>query len=148
LALLAEVRELTVEKRLSMTMLPVIDAYLARARADAGDVDGAITLSHNVVSDFYATGATLHLGTAVEVLGELLLRRGEANDLDEVGAAVDRLSAVRADNGFVLHQLSLLRLRALLARARGDEAGYSAYADDYGDLVASIDFRGRPLLAG
>lgn len=61
---------------------------------------------------------------AVEVLAELLMRRAETDDLTEVGAAIDRLSAVSADPGFVLHEFPLLRLRALLARAHRDDTGY------------------------
>ena len=41
-------------------------------------------------------------------------------DLEEAKAAIDRLVAVPTDPGFVLHELPLLRLRALLARAHGD----------------------------
>jgi adenylate cyclase len=43
--------------------------------------------------------------------------------------------------GFVLHELPLLKLQALLARANGDEAGYRKYANDYGALANSIDFQ-------
>jgi adenylate cyclase len=146
-ALLAAVREQSAQKRLSMTMLGVIDAYLARARAHAGDLDGAIELSRNAVRDLYASGGTLHLGTAVEVFGELLVRRGEANDLNELHAAIDRLAAVPIDPGFVLHELPLLRLRALLASAEGDAAGYRQYAKDYGGLAHLLDFEGRGSLA-
>lgn len=52
------------------------------------------------------------------------MRRAETDDLTEVGAAIDRLSAVSADPGFVLHEFPLLRLRALLARAHRDDTGY------------------------
>jgi adenylate cyclase len=47
---------------------------------------------------------------------------------------------VQADPGFVLHELSLLRLRALLARAQHDETGYLKYAKDYGALANSLGF--------
>ncbi|OMC44506.1 adenylate/guanylate cyclase domain-containing protein [Mycobacterium sp. IS-1264] len=111
--MLADVRESSAQERLSMTILPPVDAYLARAKADAGDLDGAIELSRGAVDGMYTTGGTLHLGMAVEVLSELLLRRGGADDLAEVGAAIERLSVVPAEPDFVLHERSLRRLRAL-----------------------------------
>jgi adenylate cyclase len=138
--LLAAVRESSAQERLSMTILPPVDAYLARAKADAGDLDGAIELSRRVVDGMYTTGGMLHLGMAVEVLSELLQRRGETDDLAEAGAAIDRLSVVPADPGFVLHELSLLWLRAQLAFAHRDENGYRKYAKDYGALADSLGY--------
>lgn len=138
--LLAAVRESSAQERLSMTILLPVDAYLARAKADAGDLDGAIELSRKVVDGMYLTGGMIHLGMAVEVLSELLLRRGETNDLAEIGVAIQRLSAVPADPGFVLHELSLRRLRALLALARRDETDYRKYTKDYGALADSLGF--------
>jgi adenylate cyclase len=40
----------------------------------------------------------------------------------------------------VLHELSLRRLRALLALAHRDETGYRKFAKDYGDLADSLGF--------
>jgi class 3 adenylate cyclase len=140
LELLAAVRELSAQERLSMTMLPPIDNHLARVQADAGDLDGAIELCRNGLDDLYATSGMLYLSMSAELLGELLLRRGGAGDLGEVDMVVDRLAAVRTDPGYVFNELSLLRLRALLARARGDEAGYRLYAKGHGELADSIGF--------
>lgn len=86
LELFAAVRELSAQERLSMTMLPPIDTHLARAQADAGDLDGAIELCRNAFNGLHATSGILYVGMSAELLGELLLRRGEAGDFDEVGA--------------------------------------------------------------
>ena len=110
-------------------------------------LDAAIELSRNVVDGVYSTGGLLYLGMAVEALGELLLRRGEADDLAEAGAAIERLAAVPTDPGFVLHELPLLRLRALLAAARQDEPGSARYAKDYAALANSLGFAGRRVQA-
>jgi len=139
-ALLAAVREVSEQERLSMTMLPPIDTYLARAKADAGDLDGAIELSRNVVDDLYTTAGMLYLGMSAEVLGELLLRRGEADDLAEVDAVIDRLAAAPIEPGVAVHELPLLWLRALLAQAHRDEAGYRQHAKDYAALAHSLGF--------
>ena len=45
--------------------------------------------------------------------------------------------------GFVFHELPLLRLRALLARTRGDAASYREYRDRYRALATSLGFEGH-----
>ena len=42
-----------------------------------------------------------------------------------------------------LHELPLLRLRALLARADGDETGYRNYRDRYCAMATSLGFEGH-----
>ena len=146
-AQLAAVRELSTQERLTMTMLPAIDTYFARRKARDGDLDGAIELSRNVVDGLYASGGMFARGMAVGEFVELLLSRGETNDLSEARAAIDRLADVPVDDGFVLHQLLLLRLRGLLSRACGDEAGYREYAKGYRDMANSLGFEGHMALA-
>ena len=70
-------------------------------------------------------------GVATTTLVESLLRRGADGDIAEARAAIDTLAAVPTDPGYVLHELPLLRMRALLARAQGDEDGYRDFADRY-----------------
>jgi adenylate cyclase len=43
----------------------------------------------------------------------------------------------------VLHEIWLLRLRALLARAEGDEASYRDYRDRYRAMATSLGFEGH-----
>jgi adenylate cyclase len=76
-------------------------------------------------------------------LVEALLCRGGDGDLEDAQAAIDRLAAVPTDPGFVLNEISLLRLRALVARARRDEAGYRDYRDRYRAMAASLGFEGH-----
>jgi adenylate cyclase len=57
------------------------------------------------------------------------------------------LAAVPTDPGFVLHEIWLLRLRALLARAHGDEATYRDFADRYCIMATSLGFEGHMALA-
>jgi hypothetical protein len=78
-------------------------------------------------------------GVATTILVESLLDRGADGDLREAQEAIDRLAAVPTEPGFVLHELPLLRLRALMARAHGIE-------DVYRDLVAR--YRAKAMVAG
>ena len=47
------------------------------------------------------------------------------------------------DPGFVVHEISLLRLRALLARARQDEASYLDYRDRYRAMATHWHSKGK-----
>jgi hypothetical protein len=51
----------------------------------------------------------------------------------------DRRSASAAN----LHEITLLRLRALLARVRKDEANYRGYRDRYRAMATSFGFEGH-----
>jgi adenylate cyclase len=145
---LAKVRELSNQQRLSMTVLPAVNTYFARAKADNGDLDAAIALSRKVVDGLFASGEMLTRGVATATFVELLLRRGRADDLTEARTAIARLAAVPTDPGFVLHELPLLRLRALLARAHADHGRFRHYAERYRALATSIGFEGHMALAG
>jgi adenylate cyclase len=81
------------------------------------------------------------------VLVEALLHRGSDGDLAEAQAAIDRLASVPTDPGFVLNEIWLLRLRALLARADGDEAGYREFRDRYRTKATELGFEGHMALA-
>ena len=80
---------------------------------------------------------------ATGVLVETLLDRGAEGDVAEAEAAIDRLAAAPADEGLVIRDIWLLRLRALLARARGDEAAYREYRDRYRDMAKTLGFEGH-----
>ncbi len=61
----------------------------------------------------------------------------------EAERAIDRLAATPADEGLVIRDIWLLRLRALLAQARGDEAAYREYRDRYRDMAKTLGFEGH-----
>ena len=74
---------------------------------------------------------------------EALLCRGADTDLQDAQAAIDRLAAVPTEPGYIMHDFWLLRLRALLARACGDEAAYRDYRDRYRAMATSLGFEGH-----
>ena len=79
----------------------------------------------------------------MSVLVEALVQRGGDEDLEDARSAIDRLAAAPTDPGFVLHEITLLRLRALLAQARGDAATYEDFRDRYRDMATSLGFEGH-----
>jgi adenylate cyclase len=119
------------------------DIQIAECKARSGDIDGAIEIAASTVGHLFDCGEAIFRGPALTVLAEALLRRGTEQDLQEAETAIDRLAAYPTDIGFVLHELPQLRLRALLAEARGDEAGYRDFRDRYRAMSTSLGFEGH-----
>ncbi|KWX65678.1 hypothetical protein ASJ79_07650 [Mycobacterium sp. NAZ190054] len=120
--LLTKAREATNRRRFTMNAMALAEPALARCMAQRADLSGAIDSARGAISDMLTAGEVLSLGVATSVLVESLVKRAGDGDLAEATAAVDRLAAVAVDPGFVLYDVSLLRLRALLAEAVGDDA--------------------------
>ena len=77
------------------------------------------------------------------VLVETLLERGAEGDLAEAQEAIDRLANLPADDGSAMREITLLRLRALLARARGDDVAYRDLVSRYREMAESLGFEGH-----
>ena len=74
---------------------------------------------------------------------ETLLERATQGDLAEAQTAIDRLANLPADDGSAMREMTLLRLRVLLTRARGDEDAYRDYRDRYRAMAESLGFEGH-----
>jgi hypothetical protein len=146
-ALLAQFREANLRHGYATTVVRTVDTELAKEKARTGDVDGAIELARAVVDYTFDAGDALSLGEATRVLVESLLQRGTSADLEEAQAATDRLAAEPTDPGYVLFEVPLLRLRALLARSRGDNATYAQFRDRYRVMAKRLGFEGHIALA-
>jgi hypothetical protein len=79
---------------------------------------------------------------ATGFLVEALLDRGADDDVTEAEAAIDRMARQPAGD-FAVRDIWLLRLRALLARARGDAAAYTDLRDRYRDMAETLGFEGH-----
>ena len=142
-ALLAKVGDDIHGERFSHAMSGMLDIHTATQKARSGDLDAAIELSRPLVDELVHSGE-VHLALlSTAVLAEALLNRGIEGDLQEAQAAIDRLAEVPTEAGIVTFELLPLRLRALVARARGDEAGYRDYRDRYRALATSLGFEGH-----
>ena len=96
------------------------------------------------VDDLFREGKLLGAAVAATgVLVETLLDRGADADVAEAEAAIERLAAAPADEGLVLRDIWLLRLRALLARAHSDAAAYMELRDRYRDMAKTLGFDGH-----
>jgi hypothetical protein len=146
--LLAESSEAFQRREHNLADLPLVNMYLARERARRGDHDEAIPLMRAIVDHLFREGRLLLWGIrATGVLVQTLLDRGADGDVAEAEAAIERLAAAPADEGLVIRDIWLLRLRALLSRARGDDVAYRDLADRYRRMAADLGFEGHMAMA-
>jgi class 3 adenylate cyclase len=127
----------------ALFMIPVVDLFAARERARRGDRNGAIAVMRQAVDDLHQAG---RLGVGVwgtGVLVETLLERGAEGDLAEAQKEFDRLAHLPADHDSAMCEITLLRLRALLARARGDDVAYRELVSRYRARAKSLGFEGH-----
>jgi adenylate cyclase len=140
LDLFTQAHDMAVAERFSLSALIIVDPEFALEKAGTGDLDGAIELVRGVVGGAYESGDMIWRGRATEVLVQLLVRRGSVGDQNDAQAAIDQLASVPTDPGFVLHELPLLRSRALLALTRGDEDGHRNFLEQHRTKAAAAGF--------
>jgi adenylate cyclase len=143
LELLARTRERGASGEFALLGLQFVDIFIAREQARRGDIDDAIGLAQSVVDCLFDSGRSISMALVTSVLVEALLQRGDERDFEHARAAINRLASVPTDPGFVLHEITLLRLRALLAHAKGDENSYRDYRVRYRAMATSLGFEGH-----
>lgn len=131
------------QQRIIAVFLPLIDLEFAKERARQGNIDDGVAALRSILERELESGAFGVLGIATEALVELLLRRGGPADITGAREAIERLAATAVEPGVVVYAISLLRLRALLARACGDDAGYRRYVARYREMATEVGFEGH-----
>jgi adenylate cyclase len=140
--LMAKGRESQLLQR-NLLSVAMVDIRTAQLKADTGDLDDAIAIAQATVKELTNSGEILIRGAASAALVTALLTRGHDTDVLEAEAVVDQLAGAPTEPGFVLNDIWLLRLRALLARVRGDEFSYRDFLDRYRAMAASLGFEGH-----
>jgi class 3 adenylate cyclase len=124
---------------------PFVEAYIAWEQGRRGDLDGAITAARKAVDDLFNAGQLSWALKATAQFVETLLARGGEADLQEAQTAIERLAAAPLD--IVDREIWLLRLRALLAGARGDEVAYRDFYQQYSAMARSLGRLGHMAMA-
>ncbi len=124
-------------------LVPVTELLAAPESARRGDRDAAIALMRQAVNELHQAGRPFFGVWGTGVLVETLLERGAEGDLAEAQEAIDRLANLSADDGSAMREITLLRLRALLARANGDDTTYCDYRDRYRAMATELGFEGH-----
>jgi hypothetical protein len=122
LTALTQLRDMCLHEHWTLSEVPMIEAYTAWEQARRGDVDGAIPAMRAAVDDLFNAGQFAWSIPPTGMFVETLLARGGEADMQEAQTAIERLAAAPMD--VVDREIWLLRLRALLAGARGDELAH------------------------
>jgi adenylate cyclase len=112
-----------------------------------GDVDSAITSAGRVLDDLDRSGGAIYRGAATTVLVTSLLQRTAEGDLERARATIESLAAAPSDEGSVMNDLPLMRLRAMLAAETGEEHVYRQLANRYRARADALAFDGHILNA-
>jgi hypothetical protein len=142
LELLEQLRDMCLHERYFLSLLQFGAVYIARERSRHGDQDGALALMREAVDGMHHTGHLGPFAACTGVLVETLLARGSERDIAEAAAAIDRLVAAPV-NGFVVRDIILLRLGALMSSACGDNATYWDFRHRYREMARSLGFEGH-----
>ncbi|WP_241519247.1 ATP-binding protein [Mycobacterium paraense] len=145
--LLNLVRDGAMQGRITMLAVWFFDVLIAREQIRSGNVDLAVELSRRAVESEYRSGEMVYRGLAACVLVEALLARSVPGDLAEAQAVIDELAAVPTDPGFVLNEISLHRMRALLARASAQQLSWAKAIAEYRALADAHGFEGHVAAA-
>ena len=141
LELMMQAREWQRERMPSL--VPVTELVAGRERARRDDRDAAIAVMHKALDELHQAGRLGYVVWGTGLLVETLLERGAEGDLAEAEAAIDRLADLSLGDGSVTLEITLLRLRALLARARSDNVAYRDLVSRYRAMAQSLGFEGH-----
>ena len=139
-ALLRQARESAEQGRYFVSGVDIADLEIAERKARDGDVDGAIILTQRMCDKLFNRGPLIWAGEATTAMVEALLQRGAAGDVEKARDAVDRLARATEGNMLSFHEVALLRMRALMARAGGNEPAYREYAERYRARAIALGF--------
>ena len=124
-------------------LVPVIELWAARERARRGDRHAAIPVMRQAVDELHQAGRLGYGVMGTGLLVETLLERGAEGDLAEAQQAIDLLANLWVDDGSAILEITLLRLRALMARARGDEVACRDLVSRYRAMAESLGYEGH-----
>ena len=134
-------RDMCLKNQFPRSELPLIELFRGYDKARDGDYDNALPQMRKSVEDIAIQGQFAYQVGATALLVETLIGRAASGDLAAADAAVDRLAAIPGDE-WAARDIMVLRLRALLAKARGD-ADYHDLRDRYHAMAMSLGFEGH-----
>jgi hypothetical protein len=147
LELLREVCEEWLRERTRLNLASSAAVVIARETARRGDPDGAIAVLRTAVHDLFNEGQLTACGLAIAILVETLLDRGAEGDVAEAEAGIDRFATLPVTEGWAVRDIWLMRLRALLCRARGEDVAYRDFVNRYRTMADSLGFERHIAMA-
>jgi hypothetical protein len=141
LELMMQAREWQRERMPSL--VPNTELMVAQENARHDDRDAAIAMARKAVDELQQRGRLGYAVVGTGVLVEMLFERGTEGDLAEAQEAIDWLANLPATEDWAILRITLLRLRALLSRARGDNVAYRDLVSRYRAMAESLGFEGH-----
>ncbi len=142
LELMMQTRDIWLGKRVRF-LIPATDVWAARETARRGDRDAAIPVMRQAVDELRQAEHLFYGVWGTGILVQTLLERGAQGDLAEAQEEIDWLANLSADQGSAIPEITLLRLRALLSRARGDDVAYRDLVSRYREMAQTLGFEGH-----
>lgn len=125
------------------SLVPVAEVWTARESARRGDHDAAIPVMRSAVHELRMKARFGWGIGGTGALVETLLERGTDADVAEAQLEIQQLANVGSVKYAAIGEIILLRLRALLARTRGDTAAYRDLTNRYRAMAESLGFEGH-----
>jgi hypothetical protein len=139
---MVQARDMWLDKQVALQMIPVTELWVGRERTRCGEFDDVIPVMRKAVDEIHQAGQLVFDVWGTGILAETLLERGAEGDLAEAQVAIGGLANLPAD-GSAIREITLLRLCALLARARGDNVAYEDLVSRYLEIAKSLGFEGH-----
>jgi len=136
LTALEQLRDMCLDGHWTLSEVPLIEAYIGCEQGRRGDLDGGIAASRAAVDALFAAGQFAWCIPTTGMFAEMLVTRGGEADLQEAHTAIERLAAASID--VVDREIWLLRVRALLAGAGGDEAAHRKLSRQYRAMATKL----------
>ncbi len=125
------------------SLVPITTVLAARERARTGDRDAALMSMREAVDTLHTEDRWGWLVAGLAILVETLVERSSSADLAEAEEAIRSLEAFRLQHDSAILDITILRLRAMLAGARDDADAYRALANEYLAMAESLSFDGH-----
>jgi hypothetical protein len=145
LTALEQLRDMCLDGHWTLSEVPLIEAYIGCEQDRRGDLDGAIAAARAAVDALFAAGQFAWCIPTTGMFAEMLVTRGGEADLQEAHAAIERLAAASID--VVDREIWLLRVRALLAGAGGDEAAHRKLSRQHRAMATKLGRLGHMAMS-
>jgi hypothetical protein len=125
------------------SLVPVAEVWIAREEARNGNRDQAVSRMRDAVRGLHEAHRVGWEACSTVPFVETLLERGTPEDMTEAGTEIERLAGMCGPQGSAVIDITVLRLRTLAARARGDDDTYRDLLCRYRAMATSLRFDGH-----
>ncbi len=145
--ILTELAATCTQQQYAMNAVPGMRVYEAKSLMNAGDLDGAVVLARASVDEMLRIRDLFSFDSVTNRLVDILLARRSVGDIAEARAVVERLEQTRPMPRWSTRDCFVLRMRAQIAEAEGDDASYRTYRDRYRAMAAEFGYEGHKAWA-